>query len=278
MNRSLRQKTVCFFFVIVLGGATSDGAEIRLKRECVCPGNLVWLSDIADIVDADKQRAVQLGSLTLFPAPTKFRIISDHELEVILRLKSVDLARYQLTGAESVRITKGENKTRPVLPPVPRNVKTKLSNESSEKETSADKLKMAVFAVESIRRGELIQAQHVELRLVPQTGGVRDLVYRVEDVVGKEASQSISPDRPITSRSFRNQILVRRREEVTVIAIASGIRVKSRAIALEEGSRGQTIMVQTLGRDASQYTARVVDFHTVEVFAGGPRVSENGKG
>ncbi len=131
--------------------------------------------------------------------------------------------------------------------------------------------KLVAFAKMPITRGSLVQPSQVELRPAPSRSSVRDLVYRVEDIVGKEATRPIIPDRPIGSTYVRPRRLVRRGEQVVVVAVAAGVRVKTLGIVSQDGAMGDLVMIQTPDKK-DQYLARVVAFQKVEVLAGGSQV------
>ncbi len=132
---------------------------------------------------------------------------------------------------------------------------------------------MVVVAVRSLRSREKIREADVRLGPAPANSQARELVHRIEDVVGKETTRSVSAGLPIDERYIRPPILVRRNQVVTVYARAAGVQVKTHARALEDGSRGDLITVQTL-QSREKYSARVADIQEVEVYAGATRVSE----
>lgn len=130
---------------------------------------------------------------------------------------------------------------------------------------------LAVYAVRPLRRGEIVQASHVELQPVPSFASNADLVYRIDEVVGKEATRTIAANQLLDRGYIRPPVLVRRGEVVTVYALAAGVRVRSHATAQGDGSRGELVTVQTLDKK-HKYTARVAEFQVVEVYAAGPQV------
>ena len=127
---------------------------------------------------------------------------------------------------------------------------------------------MVVTAAHPVRRGEALH--EIDLQLSPAPAGVKlaNYAYRVEDLVGKETTRSYTTGQPIARQTVRSPLLVRRGEVVTVFARAAGVQVRTTARAMEDGSHGQLVMVQSLaGRD--RYSARVVDTQEVEVYARG---------
>jgi flagella basal body P-ring formation protein FlgA len=134
---------------------------------------------------------------------------------------------------------------------------------------------MILTAVRPIRRGDIVQAADVQLQPATDFANVRDVIHRVEEVVGKEANRPIAAGQPLDSQAIRLPLLVRRGELVTVVARAAGVQVRTTARAQDEGSRGDVITIQSL-ENQQRYSARVADFRTVEVYARGPTVSSVG--
>jgi len=127
---------------------------------------------------------------------------------------------------------------------------------------------MVVVAVQSVRTGEVVRAHHLELQVVPAKFQNRELISRVEDVVGKQVVRSFIPGQPVEAKSIQSPRLVKRGDIVTVYSRAAGIRVRTTAIAQKEGSLGELIFVQSLDKKR-RYVARVSRFQEVEVYAGG---------
>ena len=126
-----------------------------------------------------------------------------------------------------------------------------------------------LVASRTLPRGNLISASDVVLQ--PASGGRKqaDALRDLDDVVGMEAARTIAAGQLIESRSIQRPVLVQRGKLVEVAALASGVRVVTEARALDDGARGDLIPMQALN-GGDKYTARVVDFNRVEVYAHGP--------
>jgi flagella basal body P-ring formation protein FlgA len=122
-----------------------------------------------------------------------------------------------------------------------------------------------VVATRAIARGTTIGPTDVALQ--PAEGGeAPDALRSLDEIVGKEASQTIAAGKVLERGMVRAPLAVRRGEIVTVYARASGIRVKTIARARDEGSVGDLIAVESL-QDRKPYYARVCDVQEVEVYA-----------
>jgi flagella basal body P-ring formation protein FlgA len=135
-----------------------------------------------------------------------------------------------------------------------------------------ERLEMAAFATRAIERGDLIRRSDIELR--PHVGALpAQAVVALESIVGKEAVQGIRPDALLLNNHVRSPIVVRRGERVTVRARAAGVVVRTYAVAQQDGSLGELVMVQALaGKD--RYAARVSGPRELEVFAAGSAATD----
>jgi flagella basal body P-ring formation protein FlgA len=321
-------------------GPSASGLEIRLKPAAEEPLSVVRLGDIAEIMSADPQEAERLALIELFPAPGEGQVrwVSLREVQDVLELHGMNLARCRLYGSSSVCIRAGtaapDRPTRGKMNPADRQRAQRLvhaavlrqlgppavgqANWTVEPRLSAGQLEvvsrasstvvtqgpesrsaglhhfqltatapdgvqtltvpveitrptMVVTAIRPLRRGELIQAADVELSPAPANVQLAAYASQLEDVIGRETDRSVAAGQAISLRQTRAPLLVRRGDVVTVFARAAGIRVRTTARAMEDGSHGQLIMVQTLtGRE--RYSARVVDVQEVEVYPRAVRV------
>ena len=96
-----------------------------------------------------------------------------------------------------------------------------------------------------------------------QTG----MLHRLEDAIGKELTRDIRAGEPIHDKAIRPPVVVRRQQIVPVRAYAGGLVVTTQARALEDGSVGDVVLMESL-ETREKYTARVADGH-VEVFVTG---------
>jgi flagella basal body P-ring formation protein FlgA len=122
-----------------------------------------------------------------------------------------------------------------------------------------------VVAARAIARGTAIGPTDVVLQRA-EAGEAPDAFHSLDEIAGKEASQTIAAGKVLDRGMVRAPLAVRRGEIVTVYARASGIRVKTIARARDEGSVGDLIAVESL-QDRKPYYARVCDVQEVEVYA-----------
>lgn len=125
---------------------------------------------------------------------------------------------------------------------------------------------VVVVAVRPLARGALIQAEDVELQPLGSLRIPDSAPSRIEDVVGREASQNLAAGQVLSNKTFRTQRLVQKGNPVTVTARSSGLRVRTTARALEDGAQGEVITVESI-LNRQSFFARVVGIDEVEVYA-----------
>ena len=123
-----------------------------------------------------------------------------------------------------------------------------------------------VVAVRALSRGAVISAADVRLEPVSTSDTSSDRFYRTQDVIGLEATTAVGAGRPLTRKSVRQPLLIRRGDVVTVFARAAGISVRVMARARDDGSLGDAVAVESM-LDRTVYLAQVSGLRQAEVFA-----------
>lgn len=272
MNEPIRS-TIGFFIVVFFSTVSADALEIRVKRESRCAGSLVRVQDVAEVLDTDVETAASVALISLFPTPSRVRIISSQELQRLLHLHGVDPAVCKFTGAKSTSISPAPVETTAELAGHAASFGNFTLQRSTRHSESADipHGSTIVIARRPLQRGETIRSADVELQ--EATGSPpQNAFWQIDDVVGMETMRPFRAGQPIEASAVQPPVLVKRGETITVVALAAGVRVRTAAKALEDGRRGELILVQGADRE-QKYTARVADFQRAEVYAGGRRVT-----
>jgi flagella basal body P-ring formation protein FlgA len=124
-----------------------------------------------------------------------------------------------------------------------------------------------VVAVESIPRGAVITAAHVELRTIDRIQKANDRrmpVDSVEQLIGMEARQTIAAGAVVYSDQVQPPVLVKRNELITVSSQAGGIRVRTTVRALQDRSQGELVQVESL-ETKERFDARVTGLRTAAI-------------
>jgi flagella basal body P-ring formation protein FlgA len=246
---------------LAAAGPTEPVGEVRLRPECRPAGTLVVVGDVAEIKLSDEERAKKLAAVELFPTPGpgQRRFVRQHEIAEILELRSIDLADCRIAGANLIAIHGPERKAPAETPPAAATAATSQQPEA---------VVLAVAAARPLERGQVIQPDDVQLASFPANASREGLLHEVELAVGQEATRQFTPGQPLEARDLRAPVLVRRREPVRVTVNAPGVRLTLDAVAHEEGSAGDWVLIET-ARSREKIRARVCGVKQVEIHAGG---------
>lgn len=134
---------------------------------------------------------------------------------------------------------------------------------------------LVVVAVRPIERNRVITAADVAVE--PRSNELASTSHRaladsIEAVIGLEAARAIEAGDVIYRDDARPQLLVKRGEEITVIARGGGIRVRTTARAKQDGARGDLINVESL-EAKEPFSAVVTGTREAVVFTGGTTVA-----
>ncbi len=129
-----------------------------------------------------------------------------------------------------------------------------------------------VVAIRPVPRGNVVTAADVEVRMLDtatKSANKRIVFDTVDAVIGKEARQALQPDSIVYTDLIQSPILVKRGEVIAVGAASGGIRVRTSAKAVQDGSHGDLIQVETL--DSKQkFDVRVVGLREAAVYSPTP--------
>jgi len=138
--------------------------------------------------------------------------------------------------------------------------------------TSADIAEPAapvVVALRPVGRGSIVTAADVEVHMMEpsaKTAGKRAVFESVEKLIGMEAKQALQQGEVVFADQLQSPVVVKRGDLITVVSQTSGIRVRTSARALQDGSTGELIQVESLELK-QHYDARVTGLREAAVFA-----------
>jgi flagella basal body P-ring formation protein FlgA len=126
-----------------------------------------------------------------------------------------------------------------------------------------------VVAKRPVVRGNVITAADVEVRTLEpsaKNAGRRAGFDSIEKLIGMEAKQPLQQDEVVYADEVQSPVLVKRGELITVSSRSGSICVRTSAKAVQDGSKGDLIQVESV--DSKQrYDARVVGIREASVFA-----------
>ena len=267
--------TLISWMVIICASHLATAADIHLKPKCECRGPVVRLGDVATIRSRDRREIALLSRLELFDAPTgrQVRTITHYEIRDILENHGFDFRRFRLSGANRVQLIRvdGTADTRLQSPPRRRVPNRKWPVSQGKTPGEDQRTIRVVHTTRPLRRGDIIRDADVQQRVVIGKPSTADVYGDVSDVIGLEVTQSLSSGEPIRATAIQSPILVRRGEVVTVYARAAGVQVKTEGRAVQQGSYGDLITIESIAdrTQRQKFAARVVDVQEVEVYAQG---------
>jgi flagella basal body P-ring formation protein FlgA len=270
--------------VVALCGVTTAW-EIQLRSDVTTQAAIVRLGDIATLqgTESGSSESDAVCQVIVAPGPTRShrRVLTSSDIRKTLEQRGIDLQQCQFTGASRVVVSYGASPSPaeadlPTAKPTRKHTSPRnrgSENGAGQRPTAAAAKSppsaqvTVVVPVRAIGRGELVRACDVELRRVDKVSEPATVVQRLEDVVGREARQSLSENQPLSARMLKQPLLVRKRDEVEVSVRCGGIQARRSATALGDGALGDMITVEPNDNSKAPFIARVVDIRKVEVLA-----------
>lgn len=282
MPRFIRRKVLALFFVMLAGSLSASDTEIRIKSDVVVRGPFVLLGDIADVDGNNAEQSESLKKLELFPvpAPGRARAVRAFEIRQLLALHGFESEAIRVTGAGfarapgSSRLTATISDSKRVANEPHLMTAPPANSRAGQTADPSTKANAVVMAKRAIAPGESIREIDVELTVPekPILGGTA--ARSIDKVIGMEATRVIGVGQPVELSFLRKPILVQRGQPVTVTAKAAGVLVRTTARALDHGSSGDVIMLESLEKK-EKYAAVVTGLQQAEVLAAGTTVSSS---
>ncbi|WP_417702020.1 flagellar basal body P-ring formation chaperone FlgA [Pseudomonas sp.] len=116
----------------------------------------------------------------------------------------------------------------------------------------------AVHAARVIERGQTITAEQLQLQEVNVGRASRGFYNSVDEVIGQGAKRRLRAGQLIAPNLLSAPLLIRRGQQVTIIASQDGISASATGEALANGREGEVIRVRNLG------SQKVIEAQVVE--------------
>ena len=116
----------------------------------------------------------------------------------------------------------------------------------------------AVHAARVIERGQTIAAEQLQLQEVNVGRASRGFYNSVDEVIGQGAKRRLRAGQLIAPNLLAAPLLIRRGQQVTIIASQDGISASATGEALANGREGEVIRVRNLG------SQKVIEAQVVE--------------
>jgi flagella basal body P-ring formation protein FlgA len=103
-----------------------------------------------------------------------------------------------------------------------------------------------VALLQPLRRGDILKEEDLDVIRLARNKVPAGALTEADDILGKEARTNIRANAPLARRDFQRPMLVERGEKVTVVYEMAGMKLTSRAQAMEDGAKGDVIDVRNL--------------------------------
>ncbi|WP_428650605.1 flagellar basal body P-ring formation chaperone FlgA [Roseibium sp.] len=100
--------------------------------------------------------------------------------------------------------------------------------------------------VQPVRRGDILKEDDLSVIRLPRSKVPAGAVADASEIAGLQAKTSVRANIPLFRKSFQHPILVQRGDKVTVTFEMAGMKLSSRAQAMDDGAKGDVIDVMNL--------------------------------
>lgn len=104
-----------------------------------------------------------------------------------------------------------------------------------------------VVLTRSLPRHSTITEDDVRLKRHNTTLVTSPLLTEVAEAIGKELTQTLPAERPLTYSVLKNPVIIRRGQRVTLLYQSPGIEVRGSGTAMADGGKGERISAKPLG-------------------------------
>jgi flagella basal body P-ring formation protein FlgA len=119
----------------------------------------------------------------------------------------------------------------------------------------------ALVLNKALARSNAVSGLDVETRVQRVPGVGTDNLTSVSELSGKRLKRDLSAGTALSPGMFEPEMLIRRGQQVTVIAMVAGIEVRTQAVALSDGSASSRIRVKNL--NSAKVVEGMVDSNSV---------------
>lgn len=115
-----------------------------------------------------------------------------------------------------------------------------------------------------IDRGTVISKADLVIESITISNSNSHYYQDPKDIIGKVAKRSIAQGKKISATALKPALIIKRGEEVIIIANTAGILIRTKGKALSDGAKGQIVRVKN-SRSKRELQATVIAPNTVEV-------------
>jgi flagella basal body P-ring formation protein FlgA len=97
-----------------------------------------------------------------------------------------------------------------------------------------------------LNREDIIAPENVILEKIPAQQLNRSMVTDINNLIGKSAKTTLSPNKPIMIHHIQNPVLVKKGSMVNVLVSAPNMELKTQGRSMDNGSQGDQIRVMNI--------------------------------
>ncbi|POF28197.1 flagellar basal body P-ring formation chaperone FlgA [Roseibium marinum] len=177
---------------------------------------------------AERNAGVDADTLDVRLSQAPDQILADPKVTDPVRIDRVDWS--QSSGRFTIFTTVAvEHGTRPVT----------LSG------TAVEMIEVVTLA-QPLRRGDILNENDIAVIRLARSKVPAGAILDAAEIAGKEARTSLRANAPLARNDFRRPVLISRGEKVTVTYELLGMKLTSRAQAMDDGAKGDVIDVMNL--------------------------------
>ncbi len=120
--------------------------------------------------------------------------------------------------------------------------------------------------VRDIMRDEIIKADDLEIKKMRSNRLREDDVISQNQLVGKQAVRTIKAGKPVSKRDIREEIVIRKGQNVLAVYNHKGLQITAKLEALEDGAKGNKIKLLNT-KSQKEIFGEVVDKNTVNIMS-----------
>ncbi len=104
----------------------------------------------------------------------------------------------------------------------------------------------ALILNKALARNAAVTSQDIEVKVLRSPGLGTTNLKNATELAGKRLKRDLPSGTVLSAAMFQPEVLIRRGQQVTLVALISGIEVRTQAVALSDGSASARIRVKNL--------------------------------
>lgn len=125
-------------------------------------------------------------------------------------------------------------------------------------------MKEVYLPARDIAKGEIVKSEDLKSSWIRENRIKNDVVAEADNIIGKQTVRLLKTDKVITVRDLRDEVIVKKGQEVTVIYKNKGLQITSKMEATEDAGKGKFIKLIN-PKSNKDVVAKVIDKNIAEI-------------